>query len=134
MQESPGDQIEPAVPMQREGEMIESKIAQTVIAELAPTGIVPSTLAGWISPSGQYFRIASAEGHVHTARQIVGSSGAWSKLESNGWVHLSDSGSADINRYFSLTKQQIDTLFDLAVLVPESQFGKKIMAAIAAAE
>lgn len=92
---------------------------------------LPMTMAGWVSPAGDYFRVEEEWGHSLLADRIVGEPGdTWARLNRNGWVHLSEQGRVDIEPEFQLTKAQINTLFDIATLVPDSAFALKIISTL----
>lgn len=114
--------------------MVVAKIAATDVSTLQNKEFKePWLLAAWINRNGEYFQVTGTYGHSELADQIVGTAyDAWFLLESEGWVHLSERGSVDISTQFRPTKAQINTLFDIAMLVPESLFGQQILSELEA--
>lgn len=88
-------------------------------------------LAGWISPGGHYYQLPCAQGHAALARCLADGWGS-RELEQNGWVHLSQNGTPGMNGpKKKLSRAQIETLTDIAMLSPDTFFGKAIMQGIA---
>lgn len=107
--------------------MIVAKIPPTDLNALFGTEIdEPETMAGWISPEGDYFRVGVA-GHAELAALIVAEPAAWTKLSEARWVHLSEFGGITIAAPHRLTKAQINTLFDIATVVSDSEFADVII-------
>ncbi len=109
-----------------------------VIPKIEPTDLnalaidedfgAPFTLAGWVSPAGDYFRVKGDWGHDSLAASIVGEPGDyWGRLVQDGWVHLSERGKLDISSRKQMTRAQINTLFDIATLVPGTAFAEEII-------
>ncbi len=112
--------------------------ASKVVPQIEPTCIAnldlavvkhPARLAGWIGPDGEYFRVSDLQGHERTAQQITGAENGWFILEDSGWVHLTGMGVPE-TRSGRLTRKQVDTLFDLSCLFPDSVFSTYIGVAI----
>lgn len=106
------------------------KVKPTVIAEIDLVAVKhPARLAGWISPDGEYFRVGELYSHARMANEITGLDDGWPVLESAGWVHLTGMGVPE-TRSGRLTRRQVDTLFDLSCLFPDSVFSTYIGVAI----
>lgn len=89
-------------------------------------------MAGWVSPRGEYYRVADEWGHSALADRILAEPGdCYARLGHSGWVHLSDKGVFTISAEFKLTRAQENTLFDIATLVPDSDFAERIISALA---
>ncbi len=75
---------------------------------------------GWLSPDGVYYPCGFYN-HSAAAMEIAGVDS--SDLEERGWLHISDSR---IWLQRGLTQRQVDTLFDMYMVNPESVLGMNI--------
>ncbi len=87
-----------------------------------PLATVPVQEGGWLSPSGAYYP-CSFGSHHQAAMEVAGVGPG--ELEVRGWVHISDS---QIVSEGELTQPQLDTLFDMYMVNPESSLGRSIAA------
>ncbi len=85
-----------------------------------PAAAGPVQEDGWLSPDGVYYP-CGFYCHYDAAMEIVGVGP--SELEERGWVHISDSR---VRLERGLTQPQVDTLFDMWMLNPESVLGMNI--------
>lgn len=92
-------------------------------------------LSGWVSPRGHYYKVASSCGHSRVADRIAGCEFGGRKLENHGWVHLTLQGFPGLYGIgkHRFTREQIDTLTDIAMVSPDTFFGKEIMSALESA-
>jgi hypothetical protein len=91
-------------------------------------------LAGWVSPKGHYYKVASSCGHARLAERITGREFGSRALEHENWVHLTLQGVPGMfGPSKKFTREQIETLTDIAMVSPDTFFGKAIMSALAAA-
>lgn len=84
------------------------------------SAIRPVQEDGWLSLNGVYYPCGFYN-HYEAAMEIAGLDS--SDLEERGWVHISDSR---IWLRRGLTQAQMDTLFDMSMLNPESVLGMNI--------
>jgi hypothetical protein len=89
-----------------------------------------STLAGWISPQGRYYRVNCYAGHSYLARCLTNDEQGGKRLENAGWAHLGMRGSVSVVEPHRLTRAQMDTLMTIAMLCLDTPFSTKIMEAI----
>jgi hypothetical protein len=109
--------------------MISAKVPPTDLNALASEKVgAPYTMAGWINPAGDYFRVAGDWGHSALADRIVDQPGEnYEKLYADGWVHLGELGTFCVDSRHGLTPAQKNTLLDVALLVEGSDFAEKII-------
>lgn len=111
--------------------MIKSKIQPTPLTDLRPHLVRnTSVLAGWVCPGGAYFKGGSSWAHDLLAAKITGLENGTPELECEGWVRLTDYGHPVLTGRHMLMQSQKDTLFDLANLFRETEFGKRLLWAI----
>jgi hypothetical protein len=85
-----------------------------------PPATRPVQEDGWLSPDGVYYP-CGCYNHSVAAREIAGVDSY--DLERCGWVHISDSW---VWSERELTQPQIDALFDICMVNPESLLGTRI--------
>jgi hypothetical protein len=111
--------------------MIQSKIPSTLLIDLRPH-LVRNTcvLAGWVCPSGSYYKGGSWQ-HESLARRISGvDKNAAELLLKEGWVRLTDYGHPVTGDDCRLTAAQLNMLCDLAQLFADTDWGKRLNYAI----
>lgn len=108
-------------------------IMPTNISALDPadfTGNYAQSLAGWISPSGHYYKVLVLAGHSELSEMLTGNLFGSAILERTGWVHLCMTGSPDLAPRYRLTGAQVATLTDLCQLCEGTEFSDELMAGI----
>lgn len=96
---------------------------QQQVKKFLPTA-VPVQEDGWLSPDGVYYPCGYS--HHHEAAMEIAGVGPYD-LGKRGWVHISDSV---IWSEKGLTQPQVDMLFDMCMVNPESLLGINIASAI----
>jgi hypothetical protein len=87
-------------------------------------------LAGWISPQGRYYRVTCLAGHSFLARRLTKDEHGDKLLENAGWAHLGMHGVVTMVGHNRLTRAQTDTLWQISMISPQSDFAHRIIAAI----
>lgn len=85
---------------------------------------VPSALSqedGWIDPDGAFY----ACGYTYHATLAEQMNYSVHHLEQAGWLHISSG--VVVNDDPRLTQAQIDTLFDLTQLAPDTSYGQDLL-------
>lgn len=125
--------LEPQRTPQDAGVDINAIIMPTDIGLLDPanfTGNYAQYLAGWVSPTGRYYKVITLTGHSELAEMLTGNLFGSKVLERAGWVHLCMTGSPDLEAPHTLTGAQISTLLDLCQLCEDTEFADELMAGI----
>jgi hypothetical protein len=110
----------------------------TRIEDLDPNGFGhrhAHLLSGWVSPEGFYYKAELSCGHSRVANRIAGCEFGGRQLENHGWVHLTQKGVPGlfgIGKH-TFTREQMETLKDIATVTPNTFFGKAIVKALESA-